>query len=385
MYPENTISAFKAGNRMGLDFLEMDVQVSKYKVPVVFHDGTVKLCLQVSPTSLASTSIEIPVKDLTVDQMQTVKVSGIQESVAYKNAKNKIHENSSGGSGSTSSPSSVEKSLHDIEVDYKLFPTLKEDGESIDDQCMDQNEFVDCILQVVFDNARDRKVILASFDANICSIPTLQNLYPIPDLRFKIYTLYQTYAGLQNLYPMPDLRFKIYTLYQTYASKSIPYTRPMLQNVYRIPDLRFKIYTLYQTYASKSIPYTRPTLQNLYPIQTYASKSIPYTRPTLQNLYPIPDLCFQMYTVYQTYASKSIPYTRPTLQNLYPIPDLRFKIYTLYQTYASKSIPYTRPTLQNLYHIPDLRFKIYTLYQTYASKSIPYPRPKPKNQYPITD
>jgi len=32
---------------------------------------------------------------------------------------------------------------------------------------MDQNEFVDAILQVVYENAKDRKIILGSFDPDI--------------------------------------------------------------------------------------------------------------------------------------------------------------------------------------------------------------------------
>lgn len=38
--PENTLSALKAGNRSGADFVEIDVQLSRDGVPFIFHDGT---------------------------------------------------------------------------------------------------------------------------------------------------------------------------------------------------------------------------------------------------------------------------------------------------------------------------------------------------------
>ncbi|GEM_PF-68699 len=37
-YPENTMPAFKAAHRVGADMIELDVQLSKDGIPVVFHD-----------------------------------------------------------------------------------------------------------------------------------------------------------------------------------------------------------------------------------------------------------------------------------------------------------------------------------------------------------
>ncbi|XP_028518708.1 uncharacterized protein LOC114576366 [Exaiptasia diaphana] len=81
----------------------MDVQVSKERTPVVFHDTTVKLCLKDLPSPLI---LEVPVKDLTIEQMQNAKVAGIKEHEAYLKAKEE--------SGN----------LDSVEMDFQLFPTL---------------------------------------------------------------------------------------------------------------------------------------------------------------------------------------------------------------------------------------------------------------------
>ena len=38
--PENTLAAFKAGSQAGVDFVELDVQLSRDGVPFIFHDET---------------------------------------------------------------------------------------------------------------------------------------------------------------------------------------------------------------------------------------------------------------------------------------------------------------------------------------------------------
>ncbi|XP_020915933.2 glycerophosphocholine phosphodiesterase GPCPD1, partial [Exaiptasia diaphana] len=81
----------------------MDVQVSKERIPVVFHDTTVKLCLKDLPSPLI---LEVPLKDLTIEQMQNAKVAGIKEHEAYLKAKEE--------SGN----------LDSVEMDFQLFPTL---------------------------------------------------------------------------------------------------------------------------------------------------------------------------------------------------------------------------------------------------------------------
>ncbi|WP_209124295.1 glycerophosphodiester phosphodiesterase family protein [Alkalihalobacillus sp. BA299] len=40
LYPENTMSAFKAAAKLEIDGIEMDVQLTKDKVPVIIHDAT---------------------------------------------------------------------------------------------------------------------------------------------------------------------------------------------------------------------------------------------------------------------------------------------------------------------------------------------------------
>ncbi|XP_031569649.1 glycerophosphocholine phosphodiesterase GPCPD1-like [Actinia tenebrosa] len=201
-YPENTISAFKAAHRMGIDFAEMDVQISKDNVPVIFHDTMVKLCLETFPSSPSkeskSTFFEIPVKDLTAEQMKTIKVWEWSEMAANQGARNKglkrKHDENNTSTSSSSKP--------DVTVDYMLFPTLEEAlcevpqelgffielkypfremyEESIDHLCIDKNQFVDSILQVIFDKAGARKILLGCFDPDICVLcQSKQSRHPV--------------------------------------------------------------------------------------------------------------------------------------------------------------------------------------------------------------
>jgi len=73
---ENTIASLQKAAEHGADFVEFDVQLSKDFVPVVFHDFYVNIGLQQKAKKGGeTTTLKIPVKDLTLKQLHELKVN----------------------------------------------------------------------------------------------------------------------------------------------------------------------------------------------------------------------------------------------------------------------------------------------------------------------
>lgn len=73
---ENTIASLKAAASHGADFVEFDVQLSKDLVPVLYHDYYVCISMKKKNNGQGDDSdmLQIPMKDLTLDQLHLLKV-----------------------------------------------------------------------------------------------------------------------------------------------------------------------------------------------------------------------------------------------------------------------------------------------------------------------
>lgn len=74
---ENTIASLKEAANKGADFVEFDVQLSKDLVPVIYHDFNVSMAIT-SKTDLLAENVEmiqVPMKNMTYDQLQQLKVN----------------------------------------------------------------------------------------------------------------------------------------------------------------------------------------------------------------------------------------------------------------------------------------------------------------------
>lgn len=71
---ENTIASLKKAAASGADMLEFDVQLSKDMVPVIYHDFYVCISLKRKKEVNQLEMFEVPVKDLTLDHLQKLKV-----------------------------------------------------------------------------------------------------------------------------------------------------------------------------------------------------------------------------------------------------------------------------------------------------------------------
>ncbi|CAF1436082.1 unnamed protein product [Rotaria sordida] len=114
-------ASFKGAFQLGFDFVEFDVQLSKDKIPVVYHDFQVAITLKL--------------KDLTLPQLQSLKiyhtsktdVSKVDEELNDDEQTNTINNNNL-----TSTTVNQLKQQHDEKKFHSLFPTLEELFETLD-------------------------------------------------------------------------------------------------------------------------------------------------------------------------------------------------------------------------------------------------------------
>ncbi|XP_033229082.1 glycerophosphocholine phosphodiesterase GPCPD1-like [Belonocnema kinseyi] len=124
---ENTIASLKTAAYHGADMVEFDVQLSKDLIPVIYHDFHVSISLKRKKQIEAMDMLEIPVKDLTLEQLHLLK-----------------------------------------------------DGTFELNHPFDLNVYLDIIIKVVLDYGCDRKIIFSSFNPDICAMIRLkQNKYPV--------------------------------------------------------------------------------------------------------------------------------------------------------------------------------------------------------------
>merc|ERR1712156_1151140 len=174
---ENTISSLKNAYSHGADMVEFDVQLSKDKIPVIYHDF--ELCT----TSLAKDGqqgelIPMQLKNLTLKQLRGLKIHHVN---AIANGVKEFTEES---------------------VEDHAFPTLNEALNTIDQNCgfnielkwdmkmkdgsnechfpFEINLFVNAVLESVLRHGQRRKIVFSSFNPDICTLIRLkQNRYPV--------------------------------------------------------------------------------------------------------------------------------------------------------------------------------------------------------------
>jgi len=76
---ENTIASLKKAASAGADLVEFDVQLSKDLVPVLYHDFHICIAMKRKKKLEEHDMLELPVKDLTLEQLQQLKVYHLRE------------------------------------------------------------------------------------------------------------------------------------------------------------------------------------------------------------------------------------------------------------------------------------------------------------------
>ncbi|XP_076161631.1 glycerophosphocholine phosphodiesterase GPCPD1 isoform X2 [Ptiloglossa arizonensis] len=190
---ENTIASLKTASYHGADMVEFDVQLSKDHIPVIYHDFYVSISLKRKKQIEAMDMLEIPVKDLTLEQLHLLKVYHVAE-------------------GREKNPRFFDEDLED----HQPFPTLQAVLQELDQHVgfnieikwtmqlkdgtfelnhpFDLNLYLDTILKVVLEYGGNRKIVFSSFNPDICAMIRLkQNKYPVVFLTQGVTSKYPTY------------------------------------------------------------------------------------------------------------------------------------------------------------------------------------------------
>lgn len=196
---ENTLASLKYAAEIGADMVEFDVQLSKDLVPVIYHDFHACIALKRKKEQTHNDLLEIPIKDLTLSQLQALKdMSHLTEGrpcdiLSYCDPKDVVYHIKENG---------MSKFLDEDLEDHQPFPTLQmalqtvpqccgfnievkwtmllKDGTYELDHPLELNHFMDLILKVVLDYADHRKIVFSCFHPDICTMLRLkQNRYPV--------------------------------------------------------------------------------------------------------------------------------------------------------------------------------------------------------------
>uniref|UniRef100_A0A669C3L7 Glycerophosphocholine phosphodiesterase 1 n=1 Tax=Oreochromis niloticus TaxID=8128 RepID=A0A669C3L7_ORENI len=215
---ENTIASFKSAAKHGVAFVEFDVHLSKDAVPIVYHDLT--CCISTKKKNDKNLElIEVPVKDLTYDQLQLLKVIMILLSTSLQ-----IFQ---------AVPENV-----GFNIELKWICQMKDgswDGNL--SSYFNMNTFLDIVLTDVLQKGGKRRIVFSCFDPDICTmVRHKQNKYPI---------LFLT-QGISDKYPeLMDIRCQSTKIAMSFAqSENIlgisAHTEELLKHLTYIGDAQSK-------------------------------------------------------------------------------------------------------------------------------------------------
>ncbi|KYN40430.1 Putative glycerophosphocholine phosphodiesterase GPCPD1 [Trachymyrmex septentrionalis] len=216
---ENTVASLKTASYHGADMVEFDVQLSKDFIPVIYHDFYVSISMKRKKQIEVMDMLEIPVKDLTLEQLHLLKDYCYPKDslgkVLYFVDKAEQRVNRlvyHVAEGRDKNPRFFDEDLED----HQPFPTLQtvlqeleqhvgcnieikwtmqlKDGTFELNHPFDLNMYLDIILKVVLEYGGDRKIVFSSFNPDICAMIRLkQNKYPVVFLTQGITSKYPTY------------------------------------------------------------------------------------------------------------------------------------------------------------------------------------------------
>lgn len=238
---ENTIASFKSAAKHGAAYVEFDVHLSKDAVPIIYHDLTCCISTKKKNDKTSLELIEVPVKDLTFDQLQLLKLA---HATAIKGNDDKdllddedeIDEHQPFPSLTQIFQSVPEHVGFNIEL--KWISQMKDgswDGNL--SSYFNMNTYLDIVLSCVLQRGGKRRIVFSCFDPDICTmVRQKQNKYPI---------LFLT-QGISDKYPeLMDIRCQTTQIAISFAqSENIlgisGHTEELLKNLTYIGDAQSK-------------------------------------------------------------------------------------------------------------------------------------------------
>ncbi|XP_022050368.2 glycerophosphocholine phosphodiesterase GPCPD1 isoform X1 [Acanthochromis polyacanthus] len=237
---ENTIASFKSAAKHGAAFVEFDVHLSKDAVPIVYHDLT--CCISTKKKNDMNVElIEVPVKDLTFDQLQLLKLA---HPAAMKGSDHKDlldDEDEIDEHQPFPSLSQIFQAIPEhvgFNIELKWISQMKDgswDGNL--SSYFNMNTFLDIVLSCVLQKGGKRRIVFSCFDPDVCTmVRRKQNKYPI---------LFLT-QGVTDRYPeLMDIRCQTTQIAISFAqSENIlgisAHTEELLKNLNYIGDAQAK-------------------------------------------------------------------------------------------------------------------------------------------------
>ncbi|KAG7311620.1 hypothetical protein JYU34_002669 [Plutella xylostella] len=176
---ENTVASLKKAASSGADLLEFDVQLSKDMIPVIYHDFHVCISMKRKKELDYAEMLELPVKDLTLEHLQKLKVyhlvEGRSHEVLFDDEDLEEHQPFP----------TLQHVLHCIDPHVGFNVELKwtmelQDGTFELNNPFDMNTYVDKVLEVVLKYADERRIVFSCFNPDIVTMVRLkQNKYPV--------------------------------------------------------------------------------------------------------------------------------------------------------------------------------------------------------------
>ncbi|XP_026737758.1 glycerophosphocholine phosphodiesterase GPCPD1-like isoform X2 [Trichoplusia ni] len=190
---ENTIASLKKAAASGADLLEFDVQLSKDMIPVIYHDYYVCISMKRKREVEFTEMLELPVKDLTLEHLQKLKVyhliEGRNQEMLFNDEELEEHQPFP----------TLENALGTIDGHVGFNVELKwtmemQDGTFELNHPFDMNTYVDKVLEVILQHAGDRRIVFSCFNPDICTMLRYkQNRYPVMFLTVGITKKYEPY------------------------------------------------------------------------------------------------------------------------------------------------------------------------------------------------
>jgi len=167
-YLENTISSFVKAQNHGASFVELDVQLTKDHIPVIFHDDFVAV---IEADKEGKYKVEkVPVKDLTLEEIRKKNVDfartdiGLNYDDRFKDLFPTLKE-------------LIEKMPSTLGIFMEIkYPEPDQDIKNL----IAKNIVVDRILEVLSELVVKQPIMFCSFDPEIClMLKHKQNMYPV--------------------------------------------------------------------------------------------------------------------------------------------------------------------------------------------------------------
>ncbi|KAI3386636.1 hypothetical protein SNEBB_002307 [Seison nebaliae] len=185
---ENTIASFTQAFKHGADFIETDIIMTKDRIPVIYHDFTLKISLPKKKESDKEIIVPYPIHELTWEQLKDIQpYSPIDK------------HNSMEDKPLPTLREILEKSPSNLGFNLEVkYPMQLIDGRYEIKDFFERNEYVDMILSVLFCYAKSRHIILSCFD------PDIANMMKVKQNVYSVFLLSQ--GPTKKYYPYLDIR-----------------------------------------------------------------------------------------------------------------------------------------------------------------------------------